>query len=82
MQDYSHNIISLSHHLIVEEAGILHPKTLSRAFAERNDILSQLRRVGLQPAFRGERAWVGEEGGVVVHEEGAHSYGCLGGSVS
>lgn len=62
--------------------GILHPQTLSRAFTKGHDVFAEFRRVGLQPPFRRESAGLGEEVGVVVHEVGTHSYGCLGGDVS
>lgn len=57
--------------------GLLHPKTLPRAFAERHHVLAQVGCVGLEPAFGIEGFGVGEMGGAGVHHDGGHADGCL-----
>lgn len=57
-----------------DQGNLLHAQTLPRAFAERHQILAQLRGVRLQPALRVELVTVGKMLGVVVHHDGCHAH--------
>lgn len=46
---------------------LLHTKTLTRAFAERHNVLARSRRIGVEPTLWVECPGFGEEVWVLVH---------------